>query len=148
PSRRSEGPRWNPSHGGVFFRRRFYSPEESSISDSKPISSEVPVEARGQDALERIEFGEIRAWLAGRTSSPRARRLALGLAPAADLATAAERLDDLAEAKRVFEANGAWPGAAAGELGETLEWSRRGQRLDALALLEVRRLLDVVEHTR
>ncbi|HEV8481867.1 MAG TPA: Smr/MutS family protein [Candidatus Eisenbacteria bacterium] len=108
----------------------------------------TPGEARGEDALERIEFGAIRAWLAARTSSERARRMAAALAPADDLAQARERLADLAEAKRLFETHGAWPAPAASELGEAWEAARRGQRLDALVLLEVRRLLDAVESTR
>jgi len=108
----------------------------------------APVDARGEDALDRIEFGAIRAWLAARTSSERARRMAADLAPADDLAQARERLADLAEAKRLFETHGAWPSPAASALGESLEMARRGRRLDALVLLEVRRLLDAVESTR
>src|SRR5262249_43607577 len=141
-------PGWNPSHGGVFVRRRHRRPEEHSISHDKPIARAAATEARGEDALDRIEFGAIRAWLAGRTSSARAHRLAETLAPAEDLAQARERLADLSEAKRLFETHGAWPAPAASELGDALEAARRGQRLDPLALLEVRRLLDAVEATR
>lgn len=147
-SRRSEGPGWNPSHGGVFVRRRHRSPEEHSISDSKLNTPAASPATRGQDGLDRIEFGGIRAWLAGRTTSARSRRLAEALGPLPDLETARRRLDDLAEAKRIFETYGAWPGPAAEELTEALESARRGQRLDAEVLLEVRRLLDAVEETR
>ncbi|HKA23360.1 MAG TPA: hypothetical protein VKF80_00130, partial [Candidatus Eisenbacteria bacterium] len=102
----------------------------------------------GADALDRIEFGEIRVWLAGRTTSSAAKRRALALGPCADLETAKEWLADLGEAKRVVEAHGAWPSPSTEELGEALESARRGQRLDAPVLLEVRRLLDAVERTR
>ena len=90
----------------------------------------------------------MRGWLASRTSSPRARRLAVALAPAPSADEARARLSGLAEAKRLVEESGFWPAPPADDLEPALDAARRGRRLDAQALLAVLRVLGAVEATR
>ncbi|MGH7725906.1 MAG: hypothetical protein ACREOU_10820, partial [Candidatus Eiseniibacteriota bacterium] len=107
-----------------------------------PVRKNVAPAGIAPGVLDLLEFTKVVAWLAELASAPTSEARALALTPTGDPATANRRLAELAEARRLAETLGPWPGPPPFSLVETLAAeSKRGGSFPARALYQVAELL-------
>jgi DNA mismatch repair protein MutS2 len=99
------------------------------------------VDARSASLL---EFPQVRARLAERTSFPPGRRLAEALQPEADPVLVARGLDETDQARGLLSERPGVGVGAAHDIGPWVERAARGGRLDPAAFLEIAETLDAV----
>jgi DNA mismatch repair protein MutS2 len=102
----------------------------------------------GDRGLELLEFNKIRAILAGFTSFPASRELALDLAPLSNEEEVCMRLRQSAEARRLLSLS---PDTHIGEvvdIREMVKMAARGKILDPKSLLEIKKTLGAVHRLK